>query len=395
MSFSIIAQPLDTLFFRGGIPFHAGESSHVTSIFPPNPNTGYGFSRAVLLELFCKKLGVYIKKGCNGCPHMDSCHISAAVGDPSKRDGSLRVKGPYIHITERFFALPCDVTWTKSNDTSQEIRPAILPDDAVPTDLGYVRFPIPRKEFGFPKGTGDYLLSESDLVSYLRDESIAHSKLRVQSGENGLEPILSTERHIGIALERTSRTAKDEHLYSIETIRVHDGVTLWTGIEGLPPDLHLPKDRIVARLGGEGKRVAVELTGSTKLPDPNITHIISESGRFKILLLQHTDFGGSWIPPGFKQSERDGKVVWTGVLNKVEMTLVSAKFSKPIYIGGWDTAKNRPRPLEPHLPAGSVLYMEVGNNVAEEVVSAIHDNHIGLKTEFGFGHSAIGVWSNE
>jgi CRISPR/Cas system CMR-associated protein Cmr3 (group 5 of RAMP superfamily) len=64
MGYAIVARPIDTLFFRDGAPFNAGETGFIKSIFPPTPQTGYGFSRAALLNAFCKRMVEYIKHGC-------------------------------------------------------------------------------------------------------------------------------------------------------------------------------------------------------------------------------------------------------------------------------------------------------------------------------------------
>ncbi|MBD3159182.1 MAG: hypothetical protein GF309_10375 [Candidatus Lokiarchaeota archaeon] len=122
---------------------------------------------------------------------------------------------------------------------------------------------------------------------------------------------------------------------------------------------------------------------------------MASSGRLKIMLLQHADFGGRWYPPGMTRKEGEENVSWEGEVNGVEMTLISAMTGKPVYFGGWDTAKGRPRPLEPLVPAGSVFYFEIDGNLAQKAMDAIHDQHIGQKTNLGFGHAAIGVWSNE
>jgi CRISPR-associated protein Cmr3 len=396
MMYSIIAEPIDTLFFRDGSPFNASENPFLKSMFPPSPHTGYGFSRAVLLLNACKHLESYIRNGCESCEFEDDCPITDVVGDPSRRDGTLQVKGPYVYQSERLFALPQDLTFEKDRTLPKSVRPAFVPDSSVRTDLGAIRLPSVIEGHSFLDEANDYLIPESALIRYLRNEKVEYSTLgRLRTEGKDGKSLVYGENRTGIAIDRSSGTSLEEHLYTIEMLRLGRGVSLWTGVEGLSGSIQEPTSQMTARLGGEAKRVTVQIMDGKSLPDPDVTDQIAETGRLKILLLQHADFGGSWHPPDFEETDRNGRTEWVGTLKGVDMTLVSAKTDKPIHIGGWDTAANRPRPLDALVPAGSVYYMEIDGDLAAKAVEVIHDQHIGLKTNLGFGHVAIGVWSNE
>jgi CRISPR/Cas system CMR-associated protein Cmr3 (group 5 of RAMP superfamily) len=51
--------PLDVLLFRGRESMNAGESGVVASLFPPTPETIYGFVRATLLEVLGVDFAAY------------------------------------------------------------------------------------------------------------------------------------------------------------------------------------------------------------------------------------------------------------------------------------------------------------------------------------------------
>lgn len=396
ITYSLKADPIDTLFFRGGFSYRAGETSHLKSIFPPTPHTGYGFSRAVLLEIFCDNLLQYIRGSCDGCSSKSNCPITDAVGEPSLRNGTLSMKGPYVFKEERLFAIPLDLTHNKAENSSDRLVPAHVPNLSILTDMGYARFPCAGANHAFLKLHQNFMISESDLISYLESNKTSRSRLMpLISQSDDIESLIYPETHTGIAWDSKSHTSLREHLYTIEKIRLHQGVCLWMGLDGFSEKLDLPTERLTARLGGEGKRAAVEIEKGRSLAIPDISDNLSRFGRLKILLLQHADFEGKWHPPSFEKVEDENGVYWTGDLNGVPMKLISAVTGKPVYIGGWDTAKGKPRPLKPLVPAGSVYYMQIEGGHADEAINAIHDKHIGLKTKLGFGHTTIGVWSNE
>ncbi|MBD3157442.1 MAG: hypothetical protein GF309_01515, partial [Candidatus Lokiarchaeota archaeon] len=348
MSYSIFADPIDTLFFRDGSPFNAGESPYLESIFPPSPHTGFGFSRAVVLILMCKNLDTYIKGGCNGCEFQEDCPITDAVGDPSKRDGTLSVKGLYLFGEERFFPAPRDLVVEKDVSSPKEATPAYVPNTPVQSDLGHVRLPSAKEGSQFLDDVGDHLVPESVLGRYLQNEPIDYSQLkRLRNDESEKKPMIYGEGRTGIAVNESTGASLEKHLYSIEMIRLRKGMQLWSGISGLKKGIDLPTKTTTARLGGESKRVRVNLAEGLDLAEPSITDEIASSGRLKIMLLQHADFDGQWYPPCMTRKEGDENVSWDGEVNGVQMTLVSAMTGKPVYFGGWDTAKGRPRPLEP------------------------------------------------
>lgn len=391
MTWSVLVEPLDTLFFREGTPFHASESLYIPSIFPPTPQTGYGFSRALLLTHYCLQLPVYIKNGCENCTEISKCCIKSIVGSPTLRDGSLCIKGPYIYKGERLFPAPLDLT-----HKNEFVNPAILHTDSIITDLGNTRFIASRSDYQFMKGLDDLFISESALLAYLHDEEFPKSNLygiRKKNGEN--LPLVYSEPYVGIAIDTKTRSSKDNHLYNIERLRLGNEVNLWFEIGGILADFEIPKEKAILRLGGEGKQAIATVKPGICLDSIGIVDKLAKTGYMKLVLLQHADFGGNWYPPNFTRKEHNGQIIWVGEINGISMNMISACVGKPVYIGGWDISKGKPRTLEPQVPAGSIFYMKIDPTDSTKAVNTIHDQHIGLKTNLGFGHTAVGVWNNE
>jgi CRISPR-associated protein Cmr3 len=71
--------------------------------------------------------------------------------------------------------------------------------------------------------------------------------------------------------------------------------------------------------------------------------------------------------------------------------LLSACVGKPVSIGGWDSLKKEPLPLEPFHPAGSVWFCEtLACNFP--AIHAQHGRWLGKYSVHGFGQIAIGHW---
>ena len=73
------------------------------------------------------------------------------------------------------------------------------------------------------------------------------------------------------------------------------------------------------------------------------------------------------------------------------MAIVSVCSDRPIRIGGWDMALNRPKPRLAYVPDCAVYYLTTPHRGAE-VVEALHDTKIGMSTRIGFGHIVVGRW---
>jgi CRISPR-associated protein Cmr3 len=246
------------------------------------------------------------------------------------------------------------------------------------------------------KKIDDLFISESALLAYLLDMEFPKSNLySIRKKNNGNLPLVYSEPYVGIAIDKKTRSSKDKHLYNIERLRLGNEVNLWLEISGIPSDFEIPSEKAILRLGGEGKQAISRVESGISLDSTGIVDRLSKTGYLKIVLLQHADFGGNWYPPDFIQEEQDGQVSWVGEIDGISMNMISACVGKPVYIGGWDISKRKPRTSEPHVPAGSTFYMKIDPADSTKAVNAIHDQHIGLKTNLGFGHAAVGVWNNE
>ena len=382
---------IDLLFFRDGTPFNAGESGFLPSRFPPTPVSAYGFARAVLVESQCHNVVLYVNRGCSECDRRDSCAVSGVVGDPSKRDGTLSIRGPYLAAGgSRYYKMPLDICSSQDSEPTQ-MFPGGVSDDVVETDLGQMRFPHPGPGRHFYRDAGLLVVEESGLLSYLRGESVDLGKVRSLAplGEP-FECLCDMESRVGISIDSSKGRARDHHLYQIEMVRPRPGTSINITLEEGGSQVN-DGDSLIMRFGGEGRVVHVSVVDQPPFAVPPVAEIISKHHRFRLVLLQDANFQGSWIPPGLTRPQ-DETSAFSGTLNGVKVKLVSATIGRAARAGGWDTSRNRPRDLVPLVPAGSVYYFESEESSGDEIMKAFHDRKVGVETHLGFGHCVVGVW---
>jgi CRISPR-associated protein Cmr3 len=354
-------EPLDTLFFRDGSPFNAGETGQmeIRGVFPPTPTTVAGSLRAA----FARQLGW--EEGAWGA------NIISRLGNGDHL-GPLRFRGPYLaRDGEPFFPAPLHLLRAGGTDHISRLKPG---DDELQTDIGVVRLPEAEKRDSVEGETGSFKPLEN---AYLTSEAMREVLNWELPGKDGIIPsdrLWSSEARIGILRDRETRTTKEDALYQTVHVRLERGVGLLMGVDGYEGST--PE---IATLGGESRMVSLERCDRFALPEAPDIQPSGGSLRYTVTLITPArlpDDGRR--EPGRPPGALPGNVV-------------SACVGKPVVIGGWDSVNRCPKPLEPHLPAGSMLFMKAREDEKEEVLER-HGTHIGERTEWGYGQILIGAW---
>lgn len=424
-------EPLAPLFFGDGRPFAAGESTVGRSIFPPTPATLQGVVRRLLLESACGRFDDY-SRGCRlpndaPCPKKDNCSARGIVGVLGGRDGtpgspgSLAVQGPWLgwrkpdgQVTP-LFPTPLDLVRETSGRKSGDVPPTATVNVLTMRPAGFDADAC----CSMPDGLRPLVLHSRDEVAGLAGiggwlKWSAYKKYltgRLDTLTRGADwwidqDLWLIDARSGLAIDKRSRTALKSHLYfphlvqpkrrgtgdgSLVILAAIDTASLET--IGLPTAMAVP-------LGGERKPASFGVWRQppgpanvgqlpwTQLPEDRNPIVgagaVEPVRRLKVVLTQPAWFKKGWIPG----------------LRIPGATLVGARVERAEGFGGWDVARNRPKPLRRFVPRGSVYYFELDRGLSPEELGglwnvAISETPPGEGTDFGrcgFGHAFVGTW---
>lgn len=361
--------PQDAWFFRDGRPYNHGESNQadVESLFPPPVRTLTGAVRAALARA----------NGWDGKLRGWPQAVTAAFGDGPNNLGKLRFTAPFLirrpdaNQGEALWPLPLHLLgkaepgkWTPKTF----LQPADESSETDQSTLRLLEFPLPAEERDDLKPAGSSWITLAGLNNILAG--------RLPPADTILKPrdLWRTESRVGLKRDQATLTIGEGDLYSPAYVRLCNGVSLGIGFSGLPADMHsLPG---LFPLGGESRLAQCEAWPGVPLPS------VPDAAAFRprangmiqfILLLLTPGRLDATCPP----------------LEGVE--LVSACIGKPLFLGGWDSLKREPLPLEPFLPAGSVWFCQVPATQLPEIL-ARHGGWLGGHSAHSFGQIAIGRW---
>lgn len=334
----VIIEPNDVLFFRGLKHFTAG-MDHTAKSELPLPQTIAGALRSKILveqdfSAEAKELVGYGKE------------------EPEDKNSRfIEIAGTFLWDRQELFATPMDVGKVK-NDKYAIAKPKEA--------FGLNFFYPPIEPGGF--------IPLRVLLSYLRGE--------IEVERIGKEiRNLSSERRVGIMLG-TSRTAEEEMLYSAEFLRIN-GISVW--VEKLE---FLPKKGLL-KVGGEGRFARYKIDENNSFVNlKKFWEKIRDSmgGRMKIyvatpMLLRESDKYG-WNPENY--IEKIG----------IKVKKIVPLLGKPVKVGGWDMANNRPRGVRYAVPAGSLYFVEFDGELGVDKPYI----KLGELTKLGYGLCFLGVW---
>jgi CRISPR-associated protein Cmr3 len=378
--------PLDTLFFRGGLSIDAGETGYVESIFPPHPQTMQGVVRSAVILSHCKDPDFSGFGKCDTCGEK-KCPLPEAIGSPKEGSyGALDVYGPYLYkeVNEegnRYFPAPLNLMREKEGD---ERLFSLVPGKAVSCDLGNVYLPANPENGNYkPFEAAGGWIWEDALLRYLKDKKMpARDELLAE------EEFYVKEPKAGIEREYATRKVKTGMLYSIVPLRFKEDVKIGLRVNGIAKELE-PKG-FATKIGGEGRICGLEIKDYGKSTDK--LHLKNRD-RIRLVLLQPADFDGKWRPSSLQEKQQSDKTTcWEGKIdgiNGVTLRLISACIGRQQKIGGWDMVKKAVKPMRSYVPAGSVYFFEVINNSVSEIPA---EGKIGENTKIGLGHYLLGRW---
>ncbi len=374
----IFLEPSDTLLFRTGRPFDAGEVGYAETLFPPTPETLQGAIRAMLATHWNPKqlLSQVFAKGSD---------LVKLIGD---RDGYGRFRITDICLgyrkkeddIELLYPVP---THLLKNDKG---RFRLLPKDPqegvssnIPKGMKYLYpHPYPPNEADGKLEPIDGWLTEINLHKALSPEACL-SKIEVVTREK----IYKYESRLGIGMENATKATRDGMLYSMQMIRmqlnygfvVNISLTSETDAKTLLSDdtvqntLKLP-DQGWATLGGEQRAVRF-----TVLKTPSSQQgFIQHKGQNTLLYLA--------TPAAFQDGWRPRQ--WPENLPAP----VAAAIPRYQSIGGWklnpENSGGSNKCMRRCVPAGSVYFFDGSFDIPRTFTN--------YGEEIGYGITVRGEW---
>lgn len=373
--------PNDTLFFRTGRPFTAGDDTWADELFPPNPSTLYGALRTFLIFL----------RG-NLAEFKDGRYPE--IGNPKENSkGSLKIKGPFLYNSESsklYFPVPFDLVTEKGGSeekSSKEMKEEVCKENEKQEKL-FTLTRANKPEVYFSDDDLENILVFTDNkqvedVDFFFEHSFLKTYLNSPTDiiEVRKEDLYEKETKIGIARERQTRTSKDKHLYRIPMIRLNKNYQILVEFEGLS---NFPEKGIF-QLGGEGKTAKFEKIDNIPVNELLDLNFKFESKLFKLYLVTPAIFKKGWLPEWINENlsgEKDG----------IKLKLIACSIGKFTRIGGWDMYNDEPKVMYKAVPAGAVYYFKILNDAsAEKIKETFHFKNISdVNPEEGFGLSLVG-----
>lgn len=356
---------LDTLFFRDGTPYNAGEGGQtgVAGRFPPFMSTLQGAIRTALAYG-------------QGWRPEEPDKWPQELGDYDDI-GKLKLNGPYLcQAGKMLFPAPHLLIEKKDPEPEKHIIKRLVPGAEVLCDLGKVRLPKPAVPLKGAKVMEGQWLTIEGMKAVLDGDSPDQKQVIER------EKLWQTEHRVGLERDADSRTAVDSRLYSCVHVRPERNISLAVEVSGVSQDWHDRAAKTIP-LGGEGRLARVDIKNSPpSLPRHPDLQPVNGIVRFTATL----------ITPGcynvLKNVALQGP---PGIPGKC----VSACLGKIHQMGGWDIKNRIPRPLQALIPPGSTWFFEAKETEIEQVYS-LHGQCLGEtkadKTNYGFGQILIGCW---
>jgi CRISPR-associated protein Cmr3 len=353
--------PVDAWFFRDGRPYNEKETnqSDVSSVFPPPARTLSGACRAALARA----------NGWSGSGRW-APELNDALGNGPDELGALQFTGPFlVKDSQALWPMPRHVLgriqscWAPST--------FLLPDKSpCHCDSGQINLPV----IALPPDGGRDGLKPADTawITVPALSMLLAGKLPAATEIFTPAELWALEPRVGLHRNESTLNTGEGALYSPAYVRLQRGVALGMAF-GLPSGLK-PELPSIFPFGGESRLAQCDPWPHFPLPNPLPYDSFKPDGQgcicFTATLL---------TPGGFQTPELSGAKV------------ISACVGKPQFIGGWDSLRREPLPLQPFAPAGSVWFCTV--SAADfPAIYARHGKHVGPHAAHGFGQLVIGHW---
>ncbi|WP_071058840.1 type III-B CRISPR module-associated Cmr3 family protein [Pelistega sp. MC2] len=377
----IIFHQIDSWFFKESRSMDGSGASMIMSQFPPPTATLLGALRTAIGSQY------HAQHQTTWADFNPQHQLVDYIGY-AREYGPLKVQGPWLyHQGELYFKTPLNVLRVM-NQNMPSYAFFSLNQSAIKSDLGEIVYPALNYQNGQSALSESYI-SASDYTQVLNGQP--PQKVYYP------EEIWCSDGRLGIAVEHAVRKVIDGKLYQTNHIRLLGDWDVYLGLHSDQTDYPL-KDTLV-RLGGEARMGAVEILSNVPtLPIQQTQGFTKQLVMY--LLTALPDWRGiehKHLPPlpnsSFKAIKKEGRTVWAGILEGIDVEIFSAVLGKPERIGGWDMLGHQSVPVRSFTPAGSCWYINTENiEKAQQLVEKLHLKYLtqGNERALGYGQVAFG-----
>ncbi len=375
-------EAMDTLFFRDGRPFEAGDKANLQ--IPPTPSTFYGAIRSALIATG--------KGGFAAFKSGNAHQFQEWVGEYKDSEGTtakIRIKGPLFARktdaqVQRFFPLPRDLLFYETKEESFLV-PTKLRDVPKEVVTNHKVEMVLTNPYSQPANYQLVFLTERIFQKYLAGELQEPYKFTYGEDVLKIEDIFLSDFREGVALKVRQKNAESGRLFTMQHMAFKMGSDVQMGfyVECEIPEGVFQSNTLL-RLGGDGKVAQLLPIKASMLEIESVKAHIEETGMFKVYLATPALFElGDTSRSIFNKSFDD--------FPELEFELVTAAVGRSEMYGGYDVAANVPKVSFPAVPAGSVYYFKLLKGNAEAVIQAFHNRCISdHRANQGFGYSFVG-----
>ena len=342
MSKTFFVKPIDVIMPRGNRHWGVSSGDFGQITMPPAPSVFAGAFRSFIASSDDETYKAIIRG--EKPPKANYASVLGSLEEP----GTFQIASVNIGIKkeknyEPLYLLPNDITLFE-NDNEIDIRYAeplpitgIIKQNNVLPCVAALKSPSKKPING-------YFLKESGYKKYINGEKINEQDLINTSS------LWKKEMRVGVALDNSSRAAKEGQLYTAETISFNDEVGFIVRING--SDEVLSNSGTIS-LGGDQRPANFELI-NFNFAENNLEKIEQDS-EFKLILNVPAIFKNGWIPDLVEKEGENYVLNYKGC----KARLVCASINGYETLSGWNMVKNEPKTAMKTVPAGSVYWFDL------------------------------------
>jgi len=365
-----ILKPVDTFFFRNHKALVPGEDSEATGLFPPRPGTVYGALRSAYIHEI---------SDFNTFRQQTDAKLLHWMGSTTSI-GEFRLQAHFWQDQhDLVFPCPFDHQVVEQQDeVAKGLRLRLVEEPEAQT---WGSDQAQNRLYGRTEAK-----SKSPANRYVYRKELEESLLT--GGDLTVHPLsrwIAVEPKIGIAHDWRTKQTKKGMFYSMGMLRFVEDVQLVAYSNAAPADF---RSVDYVSLGGKQRpwnlKVATSDLKCNISPD-DLIQAIENTGIARIILLTPAVWDAGTRPSCWDP------VTDELIIGAQRYPVLTAAIGRPMLIGGWDIANNRPKPRQNAVPAGTVLYLKVEKNTAANLVKYLHEQNFSDQlTHEGYGYTWVG-----